>query len=454
MQYTSINPTTEQLIRSYPLSTGQDIQTALQQAQAAFAAWKDLSVYKRAAPMMKLARLLETRAEELSVQMAVEMGKPRKEGVGESKKCAWVCSHYGLEAAEMLHPVPHTSDGLEVFVRHDPLGAVLAIMPWNFPYWQVFRFAVPTLMAGNVVLLKHAPNTPEAAERITQMMREAGFPEGVFQNLRMTEEQVASVIADPRVAGVTLTGSTRAGQAVAQLAGKHLKPAVMELGGSDPFIVFDDADLDKALDAAIVSRCLNNGQSCIAAKRFLLHQPVAAEFTERLKVRMQQMKVGDPLDPDVQVGPLARADLREHLADQVQRSLHAGAKLVYQGTTPHQGYFYPPTILSGISPENPAAQEEFFGPVALIMPFADEAEAVSLANATSYGLGASLWTRSLARIYRMNPQIEAGNVFANGMVKSDPRIPFGGIKMSGFGRELGREGLLAFTNTKTVWIAD
>lgn len=452
MLYTSINPTTEQCLHTYNIATSEDIESTIQQAQSTFSMWKRWSFAERSRPMLALANLLELRAEELGRQMAVEMGKPWKEGMAESKKCAWVCRHYAQEAESLLQPIPHTSDGREAFVRYDPLGCIFAIMPWNFPYWQVFRFAAPTLMAGNVAILKHAPNTPQAGELIHHMMLDAGFPTGVFQNLRLSNDQAATLIEDSRIAGVTLTGSTTAGQAVASAGGRALKPMVMELGGSDPFLVFADADLHKAVPMALLSRCLNNGQSCIAAKRFLVQQPLVEEFTNRLKHQMQQLVIGNPLDSSVQIGPLARADLRDQLAQQVQRSLDAGAKLVYQADIPSQGYFYPPTILSDITRNNPAAQEEFFGPVAVILEFSDETEAIELANATRYGLGASLWTQDHTRIQRLVPQLEAGNVFVNGMVKSDPRIPFGGTKMSGFGRELGREGLLAFTNSKTVWI--
>lgn len=452
MLYESKNPTTEESLRIYPIATQDEMEQTLDAGVEAFNDWKKRSFAERATYFNRLADLLESHAVELGIQMAQEMGKPKAEGEGEAKKCAWVCRYYAEHAESFLQDVPHQSDGSEAYVRFDPIGNVLGVMPWNFPYWQVLRYAAPTLMAGNVTILKHAPNSPEAAERITALFLEAGFPKGVFQNLRLSNEQAAEVIQDSRIAGVTLTGSTGAGQAVAALGGKVLKPMVMELGGSDPLIIFPDADLEQAVTKGMFSRCLNNGQSCIAAKRFLVHESILDDFLLKSRNYMAGLKVGDPMEDSTQIGPLARKDLQEQLNNQVERSLEAGANLFYQGEAPTIGFFYPPSILTDVKPENPAAHEEFFGPVAIVIPFSSEEEMLAIANSTNFGLGASVWTQNKERIQRLVPDIEAGNVFVNGFVKSDPRIPFGGIKMSGFGRELGRDGILAFVNAKTVWI--
>lgn len=453
MRYERRNPNTGELLRSYALASQTEIEQALARGDAAFSAWRAASFAQRAAPMLRCAALLEERAETYAYEMALEMGKPLAEGVAEAKKCAWVCRYYAEKAEEMLREVPHLSDGSEAFVLYEPLGVVLAIMPWNFPFWQVFRFAAPTLMAGNVGLLKHAPNTPYLAEQIVSLLQDAGFPEGVFQQLRLSNAQAAEVIADPRVAAVTLTGSTRAGKAVARVGGEALKPMVMELGGSDPFVVFPDADLARAAQHGVRSRCLNNGQSCIAAKRFLIHRSIEAQWIDALREGMAALRVGDACDPTVQIGPLARADLRDTLAIQVQVLKEAGAAVLFEGDIPKpHGFFFPPMILRGVDPHHPASQEELFGPVITLYSFENEEEMLYLANATPYGLGASLWTTDTSRMRRLIGRLNAGSVFFNGMVKSDPRLPFGGIKASGFGRELGREGILAFVNVKSVWV--
>jgi succinate-semialdehyde dehydrogenase/glutarate-semialdehyde dehydrogenase len=339
-------------------------------------------------------------------------------------------------------------------VRPEPLGPILAIMPWNFPLWQVFRFAAPALAVGNVGLLKHAPSTPGCALAIEKLLAEAGAPEGVFQSLFLSNEQAARVIEHDAVRGVTLTGSTRAGREVASAAGRALKPLVLELGGSDPFLVFADADLREATRVGVTSRCLNSGQSCIAAKRFLVERSVLDRFLEGFVAAMEAKPVGDPTASGVEIGPLARADLRDRLARQVEAALDQGARALCGGRVPEgEGFFYPPTVLTGLAPDTPAAQEELFGPVAVVYPFETEQQALEIANGTPYGLGASLWTSDRRRMERLIPEITAGSVFVNGLVKSDPRLPFGGVKDSGFGRELAREGLLEFTNIKTVWIA-
>ena len=454
MDYRTLNPTTGELVERFDLATKGEVEAALERAVAAFAAFHRWPFRERAAILERAADLLEARASELARLMALEMGKPLAEGEAEAKKCAWACRHYAQEGEAFLAPRALESDGSEAWVRHEPLGPILAIMPWNFPFWQVFRFAAPALAAGNVALLKHAPCTPRCARAIESLLGEAGAPPGVFQNLFLSNDQAAEVIAHAAVRGVTLTGSTRAGREVAAAAGRALRPMVAELGGSDPFIVFADADLEAAVRVGVASRCLNSGQSCIAAKRFLVERAVLEPFTEAFVAAMEARQVGDPLQPGVNVGPLAREDLRDGLARQVQALREQGARLLCGGEVPAgAGFFYPPSVLTGLDPASPTAQEELFGPVATIFPFANEAEAVHLANITAYGLGASLWTADRARVERLVPEIESGSVFVNGLVKSDPRLPFGGVKSSGFGRELAREGMLEFTNVKTVWIA-
>ena len=454
LKYRTRNPATEKLEQEFPCATDDEVRTALDAASTALGDWHRRPIGERLDVLDRAAGLLEERADDLARLMALEMGKPLAQGRGEAEKCAWVCRYYAEHAEAFLAPRDATSDGSEAFVRFDPIGPVLAIMPWNFPFWQVFRFAAPALAVGNVGLLKHAPSTPQCALAIETLLAEAGAPDGVFQNLFLSNKQAADVIADDRVAGVTLTGSTGAGREVASRAGRALKPMVMELGGSDPFLVFADADLDRAVEQAVTSRCLNSGQSCIAAKRFLVDIGVLDRFLSAFVDGMKARKVGDPLDESNDVGPLARADLRDHLASQVEQAFQQGATAVCGGEMPDRsGYFYPPTVLTGLPPDADAAREEFFGPVAIVHPFRGEDDAVRIANGTSYGLGASLWTADRARVDRLVPRVESGSVFVNGFVKSDPRLPFGGVKASGFGRELARDGMLEFTNRKTVWIA-
>ncbi len=453
MRYETLNPATGETLETFATATAGDIEKALERAQSAFASWRKTPVQRRAALLTRVATALEEDAEAYGHLMAVEMGKPIAQGAGEAKKCAWVCHYYAENAEDFLGQRPAESDGSDAYIRHDPLGPILAIMPWNFPFWQVFRFAAPALVAGNAGILKHSPNTPQCAEAIVALFRDAGAPEGLFQNLFLTNEQAAEVIGHPAIRGVTLTGSTRAGRAVASTAGHHLKKTVLELGGSDPFLIFADADLDKAVEVAVASRCLNSGQSCIAAKRFLVEESIQEDFLERFTAAMKAQKVGDPLAEGTDMGPLARADLRDTLADQVERAKSQGAQVLAQGEIPDgPGFYYPPTVLTGLDPHQPAAQEEYFGPVATVYPFSTEEDAVRIANGTDYGLGSSLWTRDRERIERMVGEINAGSVFVNGMVKSDPRLPFGGIKDSGYGRELALDGLAEWVNVKTIWV--
>ena len=451
--YRSLDPTTGELLETFERDSPESIEGALASATKSYADWRRRSLAERVAVLEKAAERLEERADEYALLMATEMGKPMPQGRGEAEKCAWVCRYYAEHAEEFLRPQEATSDGSRAWIRFDPLGPILAIMPWNFPFWQVFRFAAPALAAGNVALLKHAPNTPRCAAAIAEVFRQAGAPEGTFQNIYLSNEQAAGVIDDSRVRGVTLTGSTGAGRAVASAAGRALKPMVMELGGSDPFIVFADADLDAAVVQGVASRCLNNGQSCIAAKRFLVERSILDEFLARFTAAMEAKTVGDPKQDDTEIGPLARADLRDQLARQVEQAYQEGASAACGGQVPSgSGFFYPPTVLTGLAHDTQTARQELFGPVAIVQGFSGEADALRLANGTDYGLGASLWTEDRARIERLVPEIDAGAVFVNGFVKSDPRLPFGGTKQSGFGRELAREGMMEFLNIKTVWL--
>jgi succinate-semialdehyde dehydrogenase/glutarate-semialdehyde dehydrogenase len=453
-QLQSINPTTDEIIGTYETHGEKEIEARLTTAETAFQAWRMSPFGERRARLAETSRVLSQRQDELAELMTLEMGKPIVEAEAEIEKCGWVCEYYAENGEQFLTPEPATSDGSEAFVRFDPLGPILAVMPWNFPFWQVFRFAAPALMAGNVGLLKHASNVPGCALAIEQVFAQAGYPEGAFSTLLIGSEAVERVIADQRVAAVTLTGSEPAGRAVAAAAGSHLKKTVLELGGSDPFIVLADADPVAVAKAAAFSRCLNAGQSCIAAKRFIVEEAVADRFEEALKKAMLELRLGPPTDRRMRIGPLARRDLRDELHDQVERSVAAGARLICGGL-PHNGAgcFYHATVLVDVEPGNPAFEEELFGPVAAVIRARDAEHAVELANRSSFGLGASIWTGDPERGKALAPQIEAGAVFVNGIVKSDPRLPFGGIKSSGYGRELGAFGIREFVNVKTVWIA-
>jgi len=453
VEYRTLDPTTGELLERFAPHEAGEVESRLELAQRAFGSWRSLSFAARAEPMLEAARRLEEQAAELGRLMALEMGKPVEEGQAEAAKCAWVCRYYAEHAESFLEPTPRESDGSEAGVRHEPLGPVLSVMPWNFPFWQFYRFAAPALMAGNGVLLKHAPNTPRCAQRIERLMRESGFPQGTVQNLFLTNEQAAQVIGDRRVRAVTLTGSTAAGRAVGSTAGRHLKPMVLELGGNDAFIVLDDAELERAVEVGVQSRCLNNGQSCIAAKRFLVLDAVFDEFRDRFVEAMRARVAGDPKQPGTRLGPLAREDLRDQLARQVDAARGSGGRVLTGGSVPGgAGFFYPATVIVDLPFDSAPAREELFGPVAVLTRCGSEDEALAVANSTDYGLGASLWTGDADRARRLVPRIEAGSVFVNGLVKSDPRLPFGGIKSSGFGRELSGEGIREFVNVKTVWM--
>jgi len=403
--------------------------------------------------MYRAAAILEAEKEDFARLMTTEMGKLLKAAVEEVEKCAWACRYYAENAARFLADEEVATNAARSFVRYQPLGPVLAIMPWNFPFWQVFRFAAPALMAGNVALLKHASNVPQCALAIERIFERAGFPKGVFQTLLVESRAVEKILRDRRVVAATLTGSEGAGASVAAIAGSEIKKTVLELGGSDPFIVMPSADLDEAVKTAVRARTINNGQSCIAAKRFIVHQEVYAEFERRFVAAMEGLKVGDPLDPETEVGPLATQDQLETVVTQVERTIAAGARLLTGGRRLNRpGFFYAPTVLADIPEMAPARCEEVFGPVAMLFRARDVDDALRLANETSFGLGSSAWTRDEKERERFIEELEAGLVFINGMVASDPRLPFGGVKRSGYGRELSVFGIREFVNIKTVWI--
>jgi succinate-semialdehyde dehydrogenase / glutarate-semialdehyde dehydrogenase len=453
MAIETLNPATGVLVKTFPEMEAPEVDRILTAAVAAQRAWARSAFAERAAPMRAVAKLLRERAPEYAKLMALEMGKPLKDGAAEVTKCAWVCEYCAETAERDLTPREEASDAGRSYVRFDPLGVVLAVMPWNFPFWQVFRFIAPHLMAGNGGLLKHASNVPQCALAIEQVMHDAGFPRDLFRTLLVGARGVRRLILDDRIAAVTITGSEPAGRQVAAAAGEALKPSVMELGGSDPFIVLADADLDAAAKTAAVARTINAGQSCICAKRFIVEAPVYDAFLEKLTTAMKAVRVGDPADPATDIGPQARRELRDELHGQVKQAIAQGARPVLGCEVPAgAGAFYPASILADVGPGNVAAKEELFGPVAAVMRARDADDAVAIANDSRFGLGASLWTRDPAKIERLVPRIEAGAVFVNGMVKSDPRLPFGGVKCSGYGRELGVEGIRSFVNVKTVWV--
>src|SRR5438132_13663742 len=453
MALSSINPSSGEVLESFEEATPAARERVLAHAWQAFLGWRARTFAERAARLREVARVLRAKKMEYARLMAREMGKPVAQGDAEVEKCAWGCDYYAEHAARFLAPEPRETDAARSYVRFDPLGPVLAVMPWNFPFWQVFRFAAPALMAGNRGLLKHAPTVSRCALEIEQLFREAGFPDGLFRAVLLPNEAVAPVIADPRIRAVTLTGSDRAGSQVAQQAGRHLQKTGLELGGSDPFIVLADANLDQAARTAAEARLLNSGQSCIAAKRFIVVERVFDRFLERFVASVAARRLGDPLAAGTDVGPQARADLRASLQRQVEESLRRGAKLVLGGRVPEgPGFFYPPSVLTAVENGMPAFDEEVFGRVAAVMRVRDDADAVRVANASPYGLGAAVWTEDRERGERLAAELEVGSVFVNGLVKSDPRLPFGGVKRSGYGRELSEFGLREFVNVKSVWV--
>ena len=455
MSLASIDPASGRLVARWPADGPAGIEAALRRSAAAFAEWSRASFEARAGVLRRAAALLSAEADDHARMMAEEMGKPLPQGRAEVEKCAWACEHYASIAAAELADQPVETEGFASHVACLPLGPVLAIMPWNFPFWQVLRCAAPNLMAGNTLLLKHASNVQGCARAIESLLRRAGLPEGAFVNVAVEGAAVAALIARPEIAAVTLTGSTQAGRAVGRAAGEALKKSVLELGGSDPYVVLADADVERAAESCVASRLINTGQSCIAAKRFIVVEAVRAGFTEAVVERMRAATQGPPLQqPDVALGPQARADLRDELHAQVEGSVARGARLLLGGRRPPgEGAFYPPTVLDDVRPGVPAFDEETFGPVAAIVPARDEEQALALANAGGFGLGAALFTADTARGARLAAErLEAGSVFVNDFVRSDPRLPFGGIKASGYGRELGTFGLREFVNVKTVCV--
>ncbi|MBI3117539.1 MAG: NAD-dependent succinate-semialdehyde dehydrogenase [Candidatus Hydrogenedentes bacterium] len=454
MPIESLNPATGQRIQQYEEMAPGEVDRIIGAAHAAFPAWRAKSFEERGVYLKKTAEILRQRKEEWGKLMVVEMGKTLAAAVAEVDKCAWVCDFYAEKAKEFLAPELVETDASKSFITYQPFGVMLAIMPWNFPFWQVYRFAAPALMAGNCGLLKHASNVPGCALAIEESFREAGLPDNVFRTLLIGSKQVNAVLEHPHLKGVSLTGSTPAGQAVAAKAGSLLKKTVLELGGSDPYLILEDADLDEAIKTCVTSRLICNGQSCIAAKRFIVVEPVREEFTRRFVESMAKVKMGDPLDPAVGLGPLAREDLREDLHAQVVKSIEKGAKLLLGGAIPKQaGAYYPATVLANVTKGMPAYDEELFGPVAAIIGAKDEADAIRIANDTIFGLGAAVFTRDVQRGEEIAAtQIEAGCCFVNAFVKSDPRLPFGGIKESGYGRELGYHGIHELVNIKTVYV--
>jgi succinate-semialdehyde dehydrogenase/glutarate-semialdehyde dehydrogenase len=431
------------------------VEARLARAAQAFQAYRRTSLGERAAWLRRAAHILESEKDRIGRLMTLEMGKTLRSAVAEAEKCALACRYYAENGESILADEVVQTNADRSFVRPLPLGPVLAIMPWNFPFWQVFRFAAPALMAGNVGLLKHASNVPGCALEIEDVLLRAGFPEGAFQTLLVGSGAVASIIADPRVAAVTLTGSEAAGAKVGEAAGRAIKKVVLELGGSDPFIVMPSADLDAAAKTAVTARCINNGQSCIAAKRFIVHEAVYGEFERRMKQGLEALRVGNPLDDHVDIGPLATQQGADDLERQVTASIAAGARLVTGGSRPRgPGWFYAPSALADIPHAAPVFREEVFGPVALLFKVKDVGEAIALANDSVYGLGSSVWTNDPAERERFANEIEAGATFVNAMVASDPRLPFGGVKHSGHGRELGSWGLREFVNLKTVFVQE
>ena len=454
MTIATVNPATGETLRTFTPLDDDGINAKLQRTEHAFRVNRGRSFSERALRLRRASEVLESRKEEFGRLMTIEMGKPIAAAIAEAQKCALTCRYYAEHGEAFLSDERVKTDAEESFIRYEPLGAVLAVMPWNFPFWQVFRFAAPALMAGNVALLKHASNVPQCALAIEEIFREAGFVDDEFQTLLIGSAHVKRILEDDRIKAVTLTGSEPAGASVASTAAKRIKKSVLELGGSDPFIVMPSADLDAAATVAVKARVINNGQSCIAAKRFIAHESIADAFEQKFVAAMKKLKIGDPLDPSTDVGPLAMQQIVDDIHAQVRASISAGARLLLGGhRIEGKGYFYEPTVLTNIPTSAPAYADETFGPVASLFRARDFEEAVRLANGTKFGLGASVWSRDRAEIMRFVDQIESGQVFVNAMVASDPRVPFGGVKHSGFGRELGVYGIREFVNVKTIWIA-
>ncbi len=450
MLFKSINPYNGKEVGSHREQTEAEVLATLTRTKAAFEQWRKVPVEKRAQLMARAGQVLRDNVEEYARMITLEMGKPITESRGEVNKCAWVCDYYAQHAVEFLADEVIKTDAQNSFVRHDPIGGVLAIMPWNFPFWQVLRFAAPTLTAGNVGILKHASNVLGCASQIESVFQKAGFPDGVFQNLVMSHDKTETVIAHDAIKAVTLTGSERAGMSIAEIAGRHLKKSLMELGGNNAFIVWEDADLDKSVQTALTARMLNCGQSCIAAKRFILVGEVYDKFVSRFKEGVSKLKSGDPMDDATHVGPLARIDLADELQQQIRKSVEHGAQLLIGGN--QQGCYHEPTVLGEVRPGMPAFDEETFGPLAAMIRARDEDEAFALSEQSTFGLGVTVCTTNVDRAAALAGRVSDGAYFINELVKSDPRLPFGGTKRSGYGRELARDGIMEFVNRKTVYV--
>lgn len=456
MAIATINPATGQVLKKFEPLTQQQINSKIEKAAATFAEFRKVPFAERGRLMVRAGEILEREKQEFARLMTLEMGKTIGSAVAEAAKCASACRYYAENAEHFLADELVETTAARSYVRYQPLGIVLAVMPWNFPFWQVMRFAAPTLMAGNVALLKHASNVPQCALAIEDIFRRAGFAEGVFQTLLVTSGQVEPILDDPRVMAASLTGSEGAGIQVGMAAAKRIKKVVLELGGSDPFIVMPSADLDAAVSTAVKARVQNNGQSCIAAKRFIVAEEIAAEFEKKFVAKMEALVIGDPMQENVELGPLATADAVVDLQRDVTKSVEEGARVLTGGKplSDRPGNFYAPTVLTNIPKTSPAYREELFGPVACLFRAKDVDEAIAIANDSRFGLGASVWTNDEFERKRFVNEVEAGMVFVNKMVASDPRVPFGGVKQSGHGRELGVHGIREFTNVKTVWIED
>lgn len=456
MKIQTTNPATEEPLGIYNCLDAQHINEKIESGHESYMAWRDTSFEKRKVLMEQLSNLLTSQKDELARLMSMEMGKPITAGKAEIEKCGWVCKHYAEHAQEYLKSRIIKTDMKLAKVCYRPLGIVFGIMPWNFPFWQVFRFAAPTIMAGNGAILKHAPISTGTGNKIQELFEEAGFPQHLFQNFILDNEGAAKVIEHPFISAVTLTGSGRAGSSVASHAGKFLKKSVLELGGSDPYIILEDADLDLAARSIVISRLNNSGQVCIAAKRIIVLDSIVNQLVDKIIEQMSSFKMGNPLDPQINMGPLSRSDLRDTLHEQVEKSVKQGAKLLLGGIIPEgKGFYYPPTLLTQVRPGMPAFDEELFGPVLSVSSVKTEHEAITYANQSQYGLGAAIFTRDLKKGEDIaTNKIETGVCFVNSYVASDPRLPFGGIKQSGYGRELSREGILEFVNTKTIAISD
>jgi succinate-semialdehyde dehydrogenase/glutarate-semialdehyde dehydrogenase len=455
MAIATINPATGETLKTFQALDPTQLESKLQLAHDTFQSYRRSSFDEREPLMLRAAQLLEAEKRSLAELMTTEMGKPFKAAVGEAEKCSWVCRYYAEMARQFLADELVSTEATKSYVRFEPIGPVLAVMPWNFPFWQVFRFAAPALMAGNVGLLKHASNVPQCSLAIEDIFLRAGFPKGVFQSLLIGSKEVEGILNDPRIVAATLTGSEPAGRSVAGIAGKQIKKTVLELGGSDPFIVMPSASLKKAAQIAVKARTINNGQSCIAAKRFIIASSIYNEFAEEFVNGMKRLKVGDPMAESTDIGPLATKQIVDELDEQVQRAVAGGARVLTGGRRiDGPGNFYEPTVLDNLEPDTPVSCEEIFGPVATIFKANDLDDAIRIANITSFGLGSAAWTNEPDEQKELIERLEAGAVFINGMVASDPRLPFGGVKTSGYGRELSAFGIREFVNIKTVWIGE